>query len=166
MSFLFDVKTKTRAFIVIHEETKEIACLKIFRSKQFSELAFSEELKIHKNLDHPRIVKLKDSLQNWDHTEPSGEQMKINALVMEYMRGGELFELLEAIGPMPEVLARTYFHQLLSGVEYLHKNGICHRDLKPENLLLDEKLNLKIADFGCACKSERGKKLEPVGTTR
>lgn len=39
-------------------------------------------------------------------------------------------------------------HQLISGIEYLHKLGICHRDLKPENLLLDDDNNIKIVDFG------------------
>lgn len=40
------------------------------------------------------------------------------------------------------------FVQIISGVEYCHKYMIAHRDLKPENLLLDEKSNVKIADFG------------------
>jgi 5'-AMP-activated protein kinase, catalytic alpha subunit len=38
--------------------------------------------------------------------------------------------------------------QIISGVEYCHRNMIVHRDLKPENLLLDSKCNVKIADFG------------------
>ena len=37
---------------------------------------------------------------------------------------------------------------MISGIEYIHKSGICHRDLKPENLLLDENRNVKIVDFG------------------
>ena len=40
------------------------------------------------------------------------------------------------------------FQQLISGIEYIHKSGVCHRDLKPENLLLDQDKNLKIVDFG------------------
>ena len=40
------------------------------------------------------------------------------------------------------------FQQLIAGIEYIHKSGICHRDLKPENLLLDFDKSLKIVDFG------------------
>ena len=40
------------------------------------------------------------------------------------------------------------YQQLISGIEYIHKSGVCHRDLKPENLLLDYDKSLKIVDFG------------------
>lgn len=46
--------------------------------------------------------------------------------------------------------AKRFFNQLMNGVEYLHNKGVAHRDLKPENLLLDERDNLKISDFGMA----------------
>uniref|UniRef100_A0A2K6FSV8 non-specific serine/threonine protein kinase n=1 Tax=Propithecus coquereli TaxID=379532 RepID=A0A2K6FSV8_PROCO len=51
---------------------------------------------------------------------------------------------------MPEQDAQRFFHQLMAGVVYLHGIGITHRDIKPENLLLDERDNLKISDFGLA----------------
>ena len=156
-----------KTFLGIDHETKDTVCLKVFCSEYSSNGTFKEELSIQEKLDHPHIVKLKDSLQSWEYTEASSRQMEINALVTEYMRGGEFFELLEAVGALPEELARAYFQQLISGVEYLHENKIVHRDLKPENLLLDERLNLKIADFGTACKFEKGKKMKyPAGTMR
>lgn len=51
-------------------------------------------------------------------------------------------------------MARYFFKQFLSGLDYCHSNGVCHRDLKPENLLLDSKYTLKIADFGFAAPVE------------
>lgn len=49
---------------------------------------------------------------------------------------------------MTEDRARRFFQQIMSGVEFCHRHNVVHRDLKPENLLLDHKLNVKIADFG------------------
>ena len=51
-------------------------------------------------------------------------------------------------------MARYYFQQLVTGTEYCHNQGVCHRDLKPENLLLDEKDDLKISDFGLSALAE------------
>ena len=49
---------------------------------------------------------------------------------------------------LTEDKARRFFQQIMSGVEYCHRHNVVHRDLKPENLLLDQNLNVKIADFG------------------
>ncbi len=49
---------------------------------------------------------------------------------------------------LTENRARRFFQQIMSGVEYCHRHNVVHRDLKPENLLLDQRLNVKIADFG------------------
>lgn len=46
-----------------------------------------------------------------------------------------------------EKIVRTYFHQLVDALEYLHKSGIAHLDLKPENIALGDKFMLKIMDF-------------------
>jgi len=69
-------------------------------------------------------------------------------IVLELVEGGELFEHLVEKKVLPEDEARFFFHQLIDGLVYCQKAGICHRDLKPENLLLDKRGNLKISDFG------------------
>ena len=68
-------------------------------------------------------------------------------MVLEYA-GGELFDYIVKHGKMSEDKARRFFQQIVCAVEYCHRHKIVHRDLKPENLLLDNDLNVKIADFG------------------
>ena len=63
-------------------------------------------------------------------------------------QAGELFDYIVEKGRLLEDEARHFFQQIISGVEYCHRNMVVHRDLKPENLLLDSKMNIKIADFG------------------
>jgi carbon catabolite-derepressing protein kinase len=72
---------------------------------------------------------------------------KEHIMVLEYA-GNELFQYIVDKGKLPENSARRFFQQLICAVEYCHRHKVVHRDLKPENLLLDDNLNLKIADFG------------------
>ena len=69
---------------------------------------------------------------------------------MEYIPNGELFDLINVNGPLPQKLAIKIFSQILSAVCYLHENDIVHRDIKPENIILDAKMNAKLIDFGFA----------------
>ena len=55
--------------------------------------------------------------------------------------------IFEAHGPVPENKARVWMHQIVSGVNYMHRKGVAHRDLKLENLILC-KGRVKIGDFG------------------
>jgi len=87
---------------------------------------------------HPHIIRLYEVIDT-----PSDI-----FLVNEYVSGGELFDYIVSKGRLSADEARNFFHQIVSGVEYIHFQKIVHRDLKPENLLLDANLNLKIADFG------------------
>lgn len=101
------------------------------------------EISVMRLVKHPNIVNLKEVMAT---------KTKI-LFVMEYARGGELFEKV-AKGKFKEELARKYFQQLISAVDYCHSRGVSHRDLKPENLLLDENENLKVSDFGLSALPE------------
>jgi serine/threonine protein kinase len=101
------------------------------------------------DLQHPNITNIIAFEQAGTLIRSNGAQTSQAYIVQELAGGGELFDFL-ALGRFSEPVARFYFRQLISGLEYLHTRGIYHRDLKPENLLLTSDFNLKIADFGFA----------------
>lgn len=133
--------------------------VKILRSKgenlENKKKTIKNEAKINSNLDHPHIVTQYEFLENETYRKRNGTTYTTMAVVFELAAGGELFEFINDSGTFSEMLARTYFYQIIAGLEYLHKNNIAHRDLKPENLLFDEDCNLKIADFGFSTKMNR-----------
>ncbi|KAG0456459.1 hypothetical protein HPP92_024247 [Vanilla planifolia] len=102
------------------------------------------EIAILRRVRHPFIVQL---------FEVMATKAKIY-FVMEYVRGGELFSKV-AKGRLKEDTARRYFQQLISAVGFCHARGVFHRDLKPENLLLDDKGDLKVSDFGLSAVSDQ-----------
>jgi serine/threonine protein kinase len=67
---------------------------------------------------------------------------------MDFCAKGELFNYIVVKQRLSEKKSAFFYYQLINGIEYIHKKGVCHRDLKPENLLLTEKNKLKIIDFG------------------
>lgn len=71
-------------------------------------------------------------------------------IVMEFVTGGLLFDLCQLMQAMGEDSGRFFAHQMLNSLEYLHSLRVVHRDLKLENILVDDKLNMKVADFGFA----------------
>ena len=79
---------------------------------------------------------------------------------MEYASGGELFDYIVDKTRLDNRESCRFFHQIISGVEYIHKLGIVHRDLKPENLLLDSEKNIKIVDFGLSNTYQMGECLQ------
>ena len=123
------------------------------------------EINMLKKLDHPNIINLYEVYESKNSIY----------LIMEKCNGGELFDnIIEHItkGKMySEKQASEIILQILSAINYCHKNGICHRDLKPENILLLNKENengennkIKIIDFGLSQYISDKKLNSRVGT--
>ena len=99
------------------------------------------EILIMNIIDHPNIIKMLDCYETDENY----------FIVLEYMRGGELFEKIIEKEFFTEEEAVNVLNTLLDAVGYCHSKGIIHRDLKPENILYEseeEDSLLKIADFG------------------
>jgi serine/threonine protein kinase len=133
----------------INRLTGEHCAVKIIDAKKFamtpglSPSELREEAEMMRKLDHPNIIKIKDTYET-DH---------VIFIVMELVSGGDLFDRIVSKGRYSEDAARDVMKKLLSAVSYLHTNNIIHRDLKPENILLVSNGNdtdVILTDFGLA----------------
>jgi calcium-dependent protein kinase len=99
------------------------------------------EISVPMRLDHPNLTKL------FEVFEYRGQYV----LIQELCEGGDLFQYIKQSRFFSESKAGHIIRQVLSAVNYMHKQGVMHRDLKPENILVDsENDTLKIGDFGTA----------------
>ncbi|XP_061860650.1 serine/threonine-protein kinase 36 isoform X2 [Colius striatus] len=97
------------------------------------------EIEIMRGLHHPNIIQMLDSF----------ETDKEVVVVTDYAEG-ELFQILEDDGSLPEEQVQTIAAQLISALYYLHSHRILHRDMKPQNILLGKDGCVKLCDFGFA----------------
>ncbi len=101
---------------------------------------FETEAQLVARLEHPYIVPLYDYWR-----DPKGAY-----LVMRYLRGGSLTQLIRQNGPLSFERAGVMLNQIASALAVAHNDGVIHRDLKPDNILLDEAGNHYLSDFGIA----------------
>jgi calcium-dependent protein kinase len=150
-----------KVYLAEHRNTHERRAVKEIEKNRAEKLGgsqsrFISEVEIISRLDHPNIIKLYEMF----------EDTKRYYLVSELCTGGELFDYVTSKGHLSEVLAADIMRQVLSAVNYCHRNHIVHRDLKPENLLLDtppresQPLNIKVIDFGTSCLLAPNQKLK------
>ena len=99
---------------------------------------FQREAGIGEKLDHPKVMRVF-----------GGEKRSRIYMVMEWCDGRLLREILDE-GPMPHQRAIGIAVGVLDALEYIHANGVVHRYLKPENIMVDDKDNIKLIDFGIA----------------
>ena len=91
-------------------------------------------------LSHPNVVSI------FDRGETDGSYF----IVMEYVEGKTLKELIITRGVCPPAAAIGYVRQVLAALRYAHRNGIIHRDIKPHNVIVDGEDHAKVMDFGIA----------------
>ena len=111
------------------------------RSKQINLQRFYRETNILRSINHPNIVRAYEV-----GATPGGQPY----LVMEYVEGKSVADLLEQPGGMSEEETIRIGRAMCQALHHLHSRGYVHRDLKPENILLGDKGEIKLADFGLA----------------
>jgi serine/threonine protein kinase len=101
---------------------------------------FENEAATIASLSHENIIKLFD----FGHSDDKC------FLVMEFVEGMTIHELIERNGPLPSLATLAMFLQIYSGLSEAHEKGFCHRDIKPSNIMVDRHGCIKIMDFGIA----------------
>lgn len=146
-----------------HKHTKQRVAIKIYQRTKLRDKnkakAVEREIKCMQILSHPHICKL------YDHFRTKKEIY----LVMEYVSGISMYHYMKNKGskPLPTETAKHFMRQIVDAVRYIHssKDGkppIVHRDLKLENIIVDDRNNVKIIDFGFSVFIQHGQKLRNI----
>jgi serine/threonine protein kinase len=114
---------------------------------------FKNEAMITSGLDHPNIISIYDYFTVG----------QTSYLVMQYVDGVSLAEVIENETPLHPVVSALIAHEICRAISHAHQNSIIHRDIKPTNVLISKEGQLKITDFGVA-KDATARDLTSTGT--
>jgi serine/threonine protein kinase len=133
-----------RVYKAVHQRMQRTVAIKVLAPRwlgcEEARQRFRREVESAARLSHPHIVTAFDA----------GEAGGHHYLVMEYVPGRNLAEVVKQAGPLPVEAALDYVLQAARGLEHAHDKGIIHRDIKPWNLLLDDSGTVKVLDMGIA----------------
>lgn len=140
--------SKGRVFKAQHKLMGRLVALKIIApqiaSRASSIARFHREMRLLGRLDHPNVVRAFDADQVGD----------LLYIVMEYVAGRDLEQLLRERGSLPPAEVAAYMAQAALGLGHAHDRGIVHRDVKPTNLILSEEGQVKVLDLGLGALME------------
>lgn len=130
-----------QVYKAVHGRMGRTVAIKVITHETAASTArFQREVKAAAKLLHPHIVTAFDA----------GEYNNMPYLVMEYVEGQSLYQLVRRSGPLPLSQVAHLILQTARGLAYAHEQGIIHRDIKPSNLMIDTAGQLKILDMGLA----------------
>lgn len=134
-----------QVYRAIHRRLKKTVAIKLLDPRRTREPAsvsqFYREMEVIGQIETSGIVRAFDA----------GCERGLHYLVMEYVDGINLSQMLSRYGPLRYRDAVEIIHQVATGLEFVHAKGIVHRDIKPSNLMLDREGRVKILDLGLAC---------------
>ena len=146
-----------KCYKIKNEENNEIYAGKFLSKENLNNLTSQEflkkrqklynEIKIHKSINHPNIVKYYHSFEDSDNL----------CILLEYCET-DLGRILKKRKRLTELEVQYYLKHLIEALKYLHEQKIIHRDLKPSNILITKNMVLKLSDFGLAKETEDAKK--------
>lgn len=138
-----------KCYVLRNVKTDSVAAVKVISKSLFTKPVIKKkvlsEIQTHRALKHPNIVEFGYFFEDCDNVY----------ITLELCNNGTLSEAIKRTQGLTEEQTRKYLFQLVSAAKYLHHNGVVHRDLKLGNLLLNDQMDLKIADFGLAVKIQR-----------
>lgn len=150
-------------FLALHAVTGELMAVKqvevpsntnshLDKKKESMVAALKREIDLLRDLQHENIVQYLGSNSDDEHFN----------IFLEYVPGGSVAAMLNSYGQLQEPLIRNFVRQILAGLSYLHGRDIIHRDIKGANVLVDNKGNIKISDFGISKRVEASALLQPA----
>jgi len=157
-------KSKYKVYLSICNNNQKYYAIKVYPYKKGAISSHYVRESQISQVSHPHIINVIQAIPNFKLDASNANPAQNSAVVMELANNGDFASVLDSAAFCRDTkLVRTYFHQLVSGLEYLHSNGICHLDLKPENLLLNKDYLMKVADFD-SCYIDGDKKIVSRGT--
>ncbi len=135
-------------YLAEHELMKRRVAIKVLPQNRVNDSSYLERFRLEARavakLDDPNIVRAYD-IDN---------EGNIHYIVMEYVDGQDLHQIVVGQGPLDYDMAADYIAQVANGLQHAHEMGLVHRDIKPANCLVDKHSTVKLLDLGLAKLTE------------